>query len=341
MGQGQGRTAHAGKRGAETPPRGLRGGSRADGPAKKGTWSWNQLAQLRPGESPSGAPWGAATSTQQAAGRATAHPVPWRPVRRGPQPAGWGAGTAGPGLASSHLRSRDAASAGEGRALKSQQREPSRAGCGAQGSEDGPPGGEGRPGHLTPGPGSADGTRSGEAPGAAPGPAALTGVRGRGGRSGAACGGARRAPCRRSHCLQEALEPGKPSRAPEAAGRPEGPSGAFGGGDGTQGAPAQRGAWCGPTRANHQSSRDSPARLQPELAARRAHRKALPLTRNTIQLLSPRPREAPGAPPQPRVPTARELPVLPGGLSTTTLGGQGAGSPSQSPGPSPKEGNGI
>lgn len=114
MGQGQGRTAHAGKRGAETPPRGLRGGSRADGPAKKGTWSWNQLAQLRPGESPSGAPWGAATSTQQAAGRATAHPVPWRPVRRGPQPAGWGAGTAGPGLASSHLRSRDAASAGEG-----------------------------------------------------------------------------------------------------------------------------------------------------------------------------------------------------------------------------------
>lgn len=123
-------------------------------------------------------------STQQAAGRVTAHPVPWRPVRRGPQPAGWGAGTAGPGLASSHLRSRDAASAGEGRALKSQQREPSRAGCGAQGSEDGPPGGEGRPGHLTPGPGSADGTRSGEAPGAAPGPAALTGVRGQGGRSG-------------------------------------------------------------------------------------------------------------------------------------------------------------
>lgn len=117
-------------------------------------------------------------STQQAAGLATAHPAPLgarqeRPPARRP-------GRLAPRRRDGRPRPRQVAPplAGrsqrrEGRALRSQQREPSRAvapraGCGARGSEDGPPGGEespgvaaGVPGTLTPGRGGADGTRLG------------------------------------------------------------------------------------------------------------------------------------------------------------------------------------
>lgn len=200
---------------------------------------------------------------------------------------------------------------------------------------DGPPSGE-APGLQTPGPGR----RSRDPLGSARRGPRAGGLDERQGarraRSGAACGGARGGRPAAAHTASQRPWSGKPSRAPEAAGRPEGLQEAFGGGRRLR-APC---SWCVVWTHPGQPPelRDSPARLQPELAAGNAHRKALRSLGTPFNFSPPGPR-SPGAPPQPRVPTARGSGPARGSQHHNL--GAGAGSPSQAQGPHPREAMGF
>lgn len=235
-------------------------------------------------------------------------------------------------------------------ALKSQQREPShaavpsRAGRGAQGCEDGPPGGEGRGPALrvprTAGAGGASPRVVAGVPGTLiPGQGAHAGARG-GPETPA---GARR-PAAAHTAWKGPSDPGagpthRLRRAPRAAGRPEGAQKRLGAARALSALVLSRARGCGPTPELPGGpftvkTRAGCPRLPPEGGPAPIKTYPPDLSRQP----TPKPRSTATA--RPRVPATRLHPVTCRGVSAQPWG-DGTGSPSRSQGPQQEEGDGM